>query len=66
MNQENRTQASLITISNAVELGVNVIKKVAGNEISTHVAGSPIAENMRGMLVAKISKRLETKRGGTA
>lgn len=52
-------------LANATQLSVNVIKKVAGNEISDTVQGSQLNEFLAEAVVAKLNASLERyKKGG--
>lgn len=50
---------SALVLANAGELAASVIKKIAGNDISTAVNGSPVTREMvQNLLFRKIAQRL--------
>jgi stage III sporulation protein SpoIIIAA len=59
---DKRQNAAIIT--NAVELGANVIKKVAGNEIADTVDGASLSDVLHTAVAAKIKSKLAKRSGG--
>lgn len=51
--------SNLITLTNACALVSQVILEVAGNDISTHLQGSPVTcDTINGLALATINKEL--------
>lgn len=51
-------------LANAVELGYQAIRKIAGNSLSDQLDGEHISQTLRDILTAKINTRLSHYRKG--
>lgn len=57
-----RVQRSMITLGNASEIIVHVIKSIAGNDISNSINGSKItSETLQTLTMARIRQALDAK-----
>lgn len=57
-----QTEQALVTVSNAVELGTNIIQSILGEDLSTNVHGSPLKRaSIQQMLVERIRLTLQRK-----
>lgn len=54
--------ANAIVLANACQLVVEVVREIAGNEISNHFQGSPVTtETVTGLALAAINKEIGAK-----
>ncbi len=51
-HKQERATASLLTLSNASELGLQVLRSVMGDEISTTIGDSPLTNEQIGMMMS--------------
>ncbi len=58
MSQAN-TADNVAVVANATQLGVDIIMKVAGNDVSNYIKGSPITqETLAGLAAATFNQQL--------
>lgn len=57
-----KVHASTLTLANAAEVGAAIIKKIAGNDISTAISGSVLTRDMiQNLFYKTLSEKLAEK-----